>query len=146
MKYFFISSISKAHQPQLQNWFSILNPRVVNAGRYHEIPELTHFDVSTSEEGFGTDVIDAPFFLISAPFFKVASMYDEDLQFKKFRLHDPQKIVAKLYLLPTLPHVDALSDWCEYRNNGAVISRVVLDKKKIKYWHISKQEKEMRVQ
>lgn len=138
MKFFFVSAKDKGAQPQLKNWFDILNPRVVNSGNYHEVPELLNFDVSTSEEGFSTDVIDSPFLLISNRFSKVAGMYDENLQFKKFLLYDQEKKDSAVYFLPTLEYVNCLSDQCEYQNNGAVISRVVLDRKKIKHMHIFK--------
>lgn len=95
-------------------------------------------DVSTTEESFTADVIDAPYFLISLRFFEVAQMFEKSLHYKRLRLRNLEKEIARLYLLPTIEHVDCLSEQCEYTNNGAIISKLVLEREKVRYWDIFK--------
>lgn len=77
------------------------------------------------------DVLLAPLYLVEDKIYRVASMYDETLLFRKVSLVNLDRATRKSYWLPLLDRMDCLhSDSKFYKDNS--VEQLVLDEEKVR--------------
>ena len=126
MKYFVAEANPEFYQPELKNWYNILNPRLISQCRYDEIPGSLIFEVEPNPRAFVTDIISFPYFMITYEAESVLKLYDPRLSYCRMDLFDTLNGNVKPYLLPFFETIDCLTDKTTYtRDHSDVISPVM---------------------
>ena len=126
MKYFVAEANSGFYQPQLKNWYHILNPKLVSECRYGEIPRSLTFKVESNPRVFVSDVISFPYFMISYDAESIIKKYDSTFLSCRIHIFDRENKNSKLFLLPFLESVDCLAQGTVYRKDHLDVVQPVM--------------------
>ena len=130
MKYFVAEATPKYYQPELKNWYNILNPRLVSQCRYDEIPHSVAFKVESNPRTFVSDVISFPYFMITYEAEGIINKYDSAFRSCRIHLFDKENRSSKLLLLPLLEPMDCLTQDTIYNRNRSDVLQPVLSIRK----------------
>lgn len=126
MKYFLVEADKDFPVPQLENWYSTLNPKLVSQSRYDEIPGSIAIGIKPDRSVLFADVVSFPYFMMTAEAEEIISLYEPLLEFRRIYLVDKLNLKHKTYLLPALDVVDCLHESSVYnKDHSAVIKPVI---------------------
>lgn len=132
MKYFLVEMDKDFPVPQMENWYSALNPKLVSQSRYDEIPRSTVIDIKPDIQAFFTDVVSFPYWMITAEAEEILNLYEPLLEFRRIYLVDKLHLKHKAYLLPTLEVVDCLHERTVYNKDHSAVTKPIITCSKTK--------------
>lgn len=128
MRYFLLEQDKdESHYPLLKNWYSKVNPRYIKPDMAHKLPRRQIVDIEAGMFTVFTDVVLAPFLLVSETVRDVIDCYEPKLEYKEIIVLDREYSKTALYFLPILAHVDCLADGTEFNLNKSMLRRAVID-------------------
>lgn len=133
MEYFmFKLDADFTHAPNLINWFSTFDVRMIRPDAAAGIPYRNLIEISPDEALIFSDLITMPYLLISERLRPLIEAYEPLVEFKDIILLDKVNKQYALYYLPILDTVDCLHKSSELNLDHSIIRKAVFDRSKIK--------------
>lgn len=137
MRYFLIKEEKRyGNFPEIVNWYQKKEARQLVEKEYEKLPDRILFTVKGNSDTNYLDILFHPFFLIGKPVKKVLELYEPNYQFKEIIYLDHKNRHVEEYFFPILPEIDCLSKESEYNLDHSVVTKAVLDLKKVRDYSI----------
>lgn len=132
MRYFLMKEDKQyKNTPEVINWYQKPEARLLAQGEYSSVPKRVLFTVQGKEQIYYPEIVFHPFFLVGKEIKRLLELYEPNYRYKEvIYLHQKTKHVEE-YFHPILPKLDCLSKESEYNMNHSVVTRIVLDSRKI---------------
>ena len=117
--------------PVLQDWNGKVDRTKIKPGLSHQLPARIILNIYPNAYTTFTDIVDFPFLLLSKVCMDVVKLYEPQIVSKQIILLDTENRNKQTYYLPTLPHLDCLSEKSVLSPDGSELREGVLDLSRI---------------
>lgn len=123
---------SFSYAPSLNNCFLKFDARNISKEKGYLLPKRELLGIRASRETVFTDIVTAPFLLVSEAVKEILEAYEPTIKYKEMVLLDTETPKYALYYLPVLDVVDCLSrEKTKFNLMGVTILEMALDRDKI---------------
>lgn len=121
-----------SYAPSLTNCFLKFDARNISKEKGYLLPKRELLGIWASSQTVFTDIVTAPFLLVSEAVKEIMEAYEPTIKYKEMVLLDRDTPKYALYYLPVLDIVDCLSrEKTKFNMMGVTILEMALDREKI---------------
>lgn len=121
-----------SYAPSLTNCFLKFDARNISKEKGYLLPKRELLGIRANKETIFTDIVTAPFLLVSEAVKEILEAYEPTLKYKEMVLLDTDTPKYALYYLPILDIIDCLSrEQTKFNAMGVTILEMAIDKDKV---------------
>ncbi len=132
MQYYLIETDERNRIPYKINKNRAVDIRMLSKEKIYKVPKWNVMEMDFPRDGFFPDMLCDPCILVSRCFMETLMMYQGEIPYRIVKVWERESGINETYFIPILEEVDCISFQTQYNRTGNRITKLVLEKEKIK--------------